>query len=140
MRISDWSSDVCSSDLAAIYYAVSGIAGRREVVGLDVAVDGFLHAFFRYARRARFLCHAADAAAFAAFRDRLVAAGGDPARVALVTISQAARLAESGCLFCPDANLAAFPGARHGPGARASSLCGVRPPLIPHTRRGGQES
>src|SRR3546814_4043839 len=29
------------------------------------------------------------------------------------------------CLFCPDANIAAFAGARHGVGAPAYSLCGV---------------
>src|SRR3546814_16943756 len=47
------------------------------------------------------------------------------ARVELVTITQAARLAETGCLFFPDANIAAVAGARHGVGARAYSLCGV---------------
>src|SRR3546814_16592449 len=35
MRISDWSSDVCSSDLAGVGVAVESLDSRSERVGID---------------------------------------------------------------------------------------------------------
>src|SRR3546814_19790236 len=52
MRISDWSSDVCSSDLAARQPAMSG-AGRRlslQVVERPCACDAFLRLPWRLYR------------------------------------------------------------------------------------------
>src|SRR3546814_8380312 len=37
MRISDWSSDVCSSDLTGLFYAPQSFAKRGEVVALAKA-------------------------------------------------------------------------------------------------------
>src|SRR3546814_7297305 len=39
MRISDWSSDVCSSDLGAIVTNYLQNAARQKIEGVDVAAD-----------------------------------------------------------------------------------------------------
>src|SRR3546814_10732389 len=40
MRISDWSSDVCSSDLCAIVFAAAGMIGAAIGAEIGKAVDG----------------------------------------------------------------------------------------------------
>src|SRR3546814_15672292 len=46
MRISDWSSDVCSSDLRTIY--LPAISGSNETTGVDCQRYGFRLCYFAY--------------------------------------------------------------------------------------------
>src|SRR3546814_14058210 len=46
MRISDWSSDVCSSDLRTIY--LPAISGSNETTGVDCQRYGFRLCYYAY--------------------------------------------------------------------------------------------
>src|SRR3546814_4221140 len=54
MRISDWSSDVCSSDLDTVI-----VAGGIEVVPAGAGTIGYLQTIARHSRRLAAICNGA---------------------------------------------------------------------------------
>lgn len=114
-----------TGDPVAISFAESDQLGDDKVVGLDVAVDSLLSAYFRHGRGGAFFCHTENDAAFAEFKTRISAAGGDPSGCSFLPTSDADGLAAVSTLFRPDPDIAGFAVIRSRRDARAYSVCGL---------------
>src|SRR3546814_10624784 len=64
MRISDWSSDVCSSDLAGLFTAFGGWLLSSEaavLIGIVMSIGGFLvNVYFKWRQQQRQIAAAAE--------------------------------------------------------------------------------
>src|SRR3546814_20123301 len=76
MRISDWSSDVCSSDIVGVGVALAAIADDRDLlvldqvqIGITIVIDAHLSSSFR-GRRWRAQAAASDLLCRAKWRRR----------------------------------------------------------------------
>ena len=109
----------------ALFYLAPDSRTENQVIGIDVAVDTFLDAFFRHTRHERFHCVPANAAAAEAFRQRLAKAGIDSARCTFVAPDDRAALADIATLFRLDPNINGLLAARSAAGHAHHAICGL---------------
>lgn len=86
------------------YARPSSGQNEGEIFGLDVAVNNFLSAWFRYSREEKFLCRPADMPSFDHFKALAQAAGHD-AEIRCIGLDPRYprhNLEDIGCLFRPD--------------------------------------
>ena len=97
----------------------------RHYFGMDVAADGVLDAFLRFATQENLYCCAPDAAHFADFKESAARWGVDPSRCVFLPLDNPDRIVEAGCLALRDPNIAPFALQRQRVGVRKFSLCGI---------------
>lgn len=94
-------------------------------VGIDVATEQFLRAFFRHANQETFPVVCPDDTAFGLFRDFALDAGVDPTRCVSINQNDGAALAKIGALFRYDPGFIKHVWARRFHGQQGYSLAGI---------------
>lgn len=111
-----------------IQYArpASGL-NEGEVFGLDVAVNNFLSAYFRYGTAEQFICRPTDMPSFEHFKALAAAAGHDAETkcVGLDPRHPKLNLGKISCLFRPDPLIADLAWRRQQLDGRGYSVCGL---------------
>lgn len=105
------------------------ISGKNEneIFGLDVAINNFLSAYFRYSNQHKFLCRPTDSESFEVFRTIAKAAGVDADQkcVGLDPRYPQHNLGSVSCLFRPDPLIADFAWRRQQVPGRGYVACGL---------------
>lgn len=98
-----------------------------EVFGLDVAVNNFLSAYFRYGTAEQFICRPTDIPSFEHFKSLAAAAGHDPETkcVGVDPRHPALNLEGVSCLFRPDPLIADLVWRRQQLEGRGYAACGL---------------
>ena len=110
---------------AAALYFVARDTENEQVIGLDVAVENLHDAYFRHADQERLYCYSEGEQSFDVFRARAIVQGRAPENCVHIPLHAPEKLAEPGCLFHPDPNIAPYSWARRWGDQRAYSLCGL---------------
>ncbi len=119
-------SDTGNGQPVAIYHVEPPRGDDGKVIGLAVAVETLLDAFFRHTTHEHFHCLAPDRSAFEDFRSRMARAGIDPARCDFTPFEDRAALERVGTIFRPDPNINRLVADRTGPdGHRGRAVCGL---------------
>lgn len=112
----------------AIQYArpASG-QNEGEIFGLDVAVNNFLSAWFRYSKQDRFICRPANIASMDHFKELAAAAGHDPEKrcIGIDPRTPKQNLEALHCLFRPDPLIADLIWRRQQLQGRGYAACGL---------------
>ncbi len=100
---------------------------KSPVLGLAVAVEAFMKAWFRHSSQSRFLCHTRDPKAFAHFVESARAYAPDPSKACGVIdpTAEGKALSELSCLFVPDPELAESVWRRSRLAGTAYATCGL---------------